>query len=81
NFARIAAPLHKVTNKTKHHRHEFRWGPDQQQSFDEFKRLLMTYPLFLEYPDLSTPFVLTTDASGIGIGGILRQDTPNGTKI
>ncbi|CAF4337543.1 unnamed protein product, partial [Rotaria magnacalcarata] len=52
------------------------WGPDQQQSFDEFKRLLTTYPLFLEYPDLSTPFVLTTDASGIGIGGILRQDTP-----
>ncbi|CAF1565660.1 unnamed protein product, partial [Adineta steineri] len=28
NFARIAAPLHKVTNKTKHHRHEFGWGPD-----------------------------------------------------
>ncbi|CAF4666594.1 unnamed protein product, partial [Rotaria sp. Silwood2] len=81
NFARIAAPLHKVTNKTKHHRHEFKWGPDQQQSFDEFKRLLTTYPLFLEYPDLSTPFVLTTDASNIGIGGILRQDTPNGTKI
>ncbi|CAF4879608.1 unnamed protein product, partial [Rotaria magnacalcarata] len=47
NFARIAEPLHKVTNKTKHHRHEFRWGPDQQQSFDEFKRLLTTYPLFL----------------------------------
>ncbi|CAF4500057.1 unnamed protein product, partial [Rotaria sp. Silwood2] len=81
NFARIAAPLHKVTNKTKHHRHEFKWGPDQQQSFDEFKRLLTTYPLFLEYPDLSTPFVLTTDASDIGIGGILRQDTPHGTKI
>ena len=70
DFARIAAPLHKVTNKTKHHRHEFTWGPDQQQSFDEFKRILITYPLFLEYPDLSTPFVLTTDASDIGIGGI-----------
>ncbi|CAF1168418.1 unnamed protein product [Rotaria sp. Silwood1] len=50
-------------------------------SFDEFKRLLTTYPLFLEYPDPSTPFILTTDASNIGIGGILRQDTPNGTKI
>ncbi|CAF4576176.1 unnamed protein product, partial [Rotaria socialis] len=56
-------------NKTKHHRHEFKWGPDQQHSFDEFKRILTTYPLFLEYPDSSTPFVLTTDASGIGIGG------------
>ncbi|CAM4950259.1 unnamed protein product [Rotaria socialis] len=34
-----------------------------------------------KYPDLSTPFVLTTDASEIGIGGILRQDTITGTKI
>ncbi|CAF3104286.1 unnamed protein product [Rotaria sp. Silwood2] len=81
DFARIASPLHKVTNKTKCHRHEFKWGPDQQHSFDEFKRILTTYPLFLEYPDPSTPFVLTTDASDVGIGGILRQDTPHGTKI
>ncbi|CAF1569045.1 unnamed protein product, partial [Rotaria sordida] len=81
NFARIAAPLHKVTNKTKHRRHEYRWGPEQQQSFEEFKHILTTSPLFLEYPDLSTPFTLTTDASDIGIAGILRQDTPAGTKI
>ncbi|CAF4355389.1 unnamed protein product, partial [Rotaria sp. Silwood2] len=81
NFARIAAPLHKVTNKTKARRHEFTWGPEQQAAFNEFKHILTTYPLFLEYPDLSTPFILTTDASDIGIGGILRQDTPHGTKI
>ncbi|CAF4927133.1 unnamed protein product, partial [Rotaria socialis] len=81
NFAHIAAPLHKVTNKTKAHRHEFTWGPEQQVAFNEFKNLLTTYPLFLEYPDLSTTFVLTTDASEIGIGGILRQDTITGTKI
>ncbi|CAM4974053.1 unnamed protein product [Rotaria socialis] len=55
--------------------------PEQQAAFNEFKNLLTTYPLFLEYPDLSTPFVLTTDASEIGIGGILRQDTITGTKI
>lgn len=81
NFASIAAPLHKVTNKTKPHRHEFTWGPDQQHSFEEFKRILTTYPLFLEYPDPSVPFILTTDASDVGIAGILRQDTSNGSKI
>ncbi len=81
NFAQIAAPLYKVTNKTKPRRHEFHWGLEQQYAFDQFKHVLTTYPLFLEYPDLSTPFVLTTDASDIGIGGILRQDTPTGTKI
>ncbi|CAF1361770.1 unnamed protein product [Rotaria sordida] len=81
DFARVAAPLHKVTNKTKNHRHQFSWRPEQQNAFDEFKRILTTHPLFLEYPDLSTPFILTTDASDVGIGGILRQDTANGTKI
>ena len=29
NFACITAPLHKVTNKTKAHRDEFTWGPEQ----------------------------------------------------
>ncbi|CAF4297932.1 unnamed protein product, partial [Rotaria sordida] len=78
DFARIAAPLHKVTNKTKQHRSEFTWNPDQQHSFDEFKHIITIYPLFLEYPDPSTPFVLTTNASDVGIGDILRQDTPHG---
>ena len=73
--------MHKVTNKTKARRHEFTWGPEQQASFDEFKRILTTSPLFLEYPDLSSPFILTTDVSDVGIGGILRQETPTGTKI
>ncbi|CAF4363975.1 unnamed protein product, partial [Rotaria sordida] len=81
DFARIAAPLHKVTNKTKQHRSEFTWNPDQQHSFDEFKHIITIYPLFLEYPDPSTPFVLTTNASDVGIGDILRQDTPHGAKI
>ncbi|CAF1565729.1 unnamed protein product, partial [Adineta steineri] len=81
SFACIAAPLHKVTNKTKSHRHEFFWGPDQQQSFEQFKRILTTSPLFLEYPESSTPFILTTDASDVGIGGILLQENSTGTKI
>ncbi len=80
-FAQIAAPLYKVTNKTRKTRHEFSWGLEQQHSFNKFKQVLTMYPLFLEYPDLSTPFTLTTDASEFGIGGILRQDTPNSTKI
>ena len=27
DFARIAAPIHKVTNKTRTKKHEFKWGP------------------------------------------------------
>ncbi|CAF3398410.1 unnamed protein product [Rotaria socialis] len=57
DFARTAPPLHKVTHNTKHRRHEFKWGPDQQHLFDAFKRILAAYPLFLEYSDLSTSFI------------------------
>ncbi|CAF1600353.1 unnamed protein product [Didymodactylos carnosus] len=73
HFATIAAPIHRVTNKTKKHRHEFYWSNEQQHAFDEFTKILTSAPLFLEYPNLSSPFVLTTDASEIGIGGVLRQ--------
>ena len=31
----------------------------------------------LQYPDFSKPFILTTDASGIAIGGILSQGEIN----
>ncbi|CAF1045959.1 unnamed protein product, partial [Didymodactylos carnosus] len=38
-------------------------------------------PLFLQYPDPTSPFILSTDASVIGISGILRQNTSQGTRI
>ena len=35
----------------------------------------------MECSDPSAPFILTTDASDVGIGRILRQETSHGTKI
>ncbi|CAF1469586.1 unnamed protein product, partial [Didymodactylos carnosus] len=81
HFAEIAAPIHKVTNKTKKTKHEFYWHNEQQEAFDEFKHILTTTPLFLQYPDTTAPFILSTDASVIGISGILRQNTKSGTRI
>ncbi|CAF4599894.1 unnamed protein product, partial [Didymodactylos carnosus] len=80
-FAEIAAPIHKVTNKTKKTKHDFHWHDEQQQAFEKFKQILTTYPLFLQFPDATAPFILAADASDIGISGILRQETPKGTKI
>ena len=81
DFAKIAAPIHKVTNKTRTKRHEFRWGQEQQDAFDKFKSILTSAPLFLDFPDRSVPFILSTDASDLRIAGILKQNTTDGLKI
>ncbi|CAF3652495.1 unnamed protein product [Rotaria sp. Silwood1] len=80
DFARIAAPLHKVTNKTRTKRHEFYWHPEQQAAFEEFKKILTTAPLFLHFPDPLVPFILSTDASLTLIAGVLKQQTSTGLK-
>ena len=36
--------------------------------------MLVSKPLFLHYPVEGVPLILTTDASGIGIGGVLQQE-------
>ena len=78
NFATIAAPIHTVTNLTRNHRHKFHWKFAQSNAFHQLKQMLTSAPLFLHYPVPDTPLILTTDASGIGIGGVLQQQI-NGT--
>ncbi|CAF4626058.1 unnamed protein product, partial [Rotaria sp. Silwood2] len=81
DFAAIAAPLHKVTNKTRTKRHEFYWHAEQQAAFEQFKTILTTSPLFLHFPDPSLPFILSTDASLTRIAGVLKQNSSTGVKI
>ena len=73
HFATVAAPLHAVTNLTKDQRHKFKWPSAQSKAFYHLKRSLVDTPLFLHYPVDDAPLTLTTDASGIGIGGVLQQ--------
>ena len=74
NFATTAAPIHAVTNLTKDQRNKFKWSYAQSKAFHELKQMLVTQPLFLHYPVEHTPLILTTDASNLGIGGILQQE-------
>ncbi len=73
-FASVAAPIHSITNLTKSNRRKFHWRFAQSQAFQKLKEMLTTEPLFLHYPVDDTPIILTTDASGIGIGGVLQQE-------
>ncbi|CAF4563297.1 unnamed protein product, partial [Didymodactylos carnosus] len=72
-FAKIAAPIHKVTNKIKRKKHEFYWHDAQIQAANKLKQLLTEEPLLLRYPHPTAPFILATDASEYAIGGALKQ--------
>ena len=81
DFARIGAPMHKVTKKTCTKRHESYWHAEQQEAFEHFKTILTTFPLFLHFPDPSVSFSLSTDASLIRIADVLKQQTSSGLKV
>ena len=73
HFAQVAAPIHKVTNKTKLKKHEFYWGAEQIAAVDKLKQTLINEPLVLKHPHPTAPFLLATDASHYAIGGTLKQ--------
>ena len=72
DFASIAAPLTSLlSTKTK-----FLWSEDCEQSFQVPKARLASTPVLCA-PDLSKEFVLCVDASELGTGGVLCQETEN----
>lgn len=68
NFSKIAKPLTDLLKKDK----SFAWTPSQENAFNSLKRELLKEPV-LQYPNFKEPFLLTTDASGYAIGGVLSQ--------
>ncbi|KAL6421421.1 hypothetical protein ACFW04_013882 [Cataglyphis niger] len=50
----------------------FDWTDEQESAFVQLREALCTEPI-LQYPDFTKPLVVTTDASGYAIGGILSQ--------
>ena len=54
NFASIAKPLHKLTEKQT----QFKWTNECQAAFQTLKDTLLTAPI-LGYPDMSLPFFWT----------------------
>ena len=68
NFSKIARPLTELLKKDVH----FIWKEEQEQAFVQLRDALCTEPI-LQYPDFTRSFVVTTDASGFAVGGILSQ--------
>lgn len=68
DFAQIARPLHQLTENST----SFNWTADCQEAFDQLRKQLCSTPI-LAFPNFNEPFILDTDASDVGIGGVLSQ--------
>jgi hypothetical protein len=75
DFATIASPLHKLTQKQS----QFDWTEECQRSFEQLKTKLTSAPL-LVFPNFTKKFILDTDASNSGIGAVLSQMDEQGCE-
>jgi hypothetical protein len=72
DFSKISRPLHDLTRKDV----PFWWGDEQQQAFDELKRLICSKSV-LVMPEHGAPYRVEADASDHALGGVLSQYQDN----
>ena len=75
-FADVAKPLHHLTGKQV----PFVWTTQCQTAFDTLRTALVSAPILAlpQFETHSAPFILDTDASDVGIGGVLSQADEHG---
>ena len=69
DFSVVANPLTDLTSKSK----EFEWTASVHQAFEKLKVALSSAPV-LSFPLPSGDYILDTNASDVGVGGVLSQD-------
>ena len=65
NFAVLAKPLYKLTEKEN--RQTFNWRPEHEQAFQALKDAIAD-DITLKFPDFTRDFVVQTDAAHYDIG-------------
>jgi len=73
HLATIGKPLFALKKK----RVVWRFEEEEKRAFDLLKERLCTAPV-LRHPDFNLPFILSTDASGYGLGAVLSQEFEDG---
>lgn len=73
NFAGITSSLTDLLKKEV----IFEWTPQHQSAFSLLKTKLSSAPV-LRVPDFKKPFILSTDASIVAVGGVLSQQFDDG---
>ena len=68
DFSTTAYPLIKFTRQDK----DFLWDVEQQRAFEELQQCLISAPI-LSYPKDEGLYIVDTDASNVGLGGVRSQ--------
>jgi hypothetical protein len=68
-FLKIASPITELQKKNK----KFFWTEKCAEAFQRLKELLTIAPI-LKVPDMDVDFLVCTDTSKEGLGGVLMQD-------
>ena len=71
-FGGIAQPLYQIAKIKDNSSKDFVWTAKEQLSFETLKDRLTHAPV-LAFPNATGLFVLDTDASDFGLGGVLQQ--------
>ena len=71
SFSEIAEPLNKLLRNSKSV-YSIPWKQEQQDSFDELKKLVAN-TVTLAFPNFNEKFIVRTDASKFGLSGVLSQ--------
>uniref|UniRef100_K7EZD8 ribonuclease H n=1 Tax=Pelodiscus sinensis TaxID=13735 RepID=K7EZD8_PELSI len=77
HFATIAAPLTDLTKGGLPQK--VGWSPQCEKAFQQLKQALTRSPV-LAQPDFTKPFLVQTDASGVGLGAVLAQQQDGAEK-
>lgn len=73
NLLQRARTPNQLTGKSK-----FIWTIEREVAFNDLKSALTSSDVLLQFPNLSRPFELSTDASDTGIGCVLSQRDESG---
>jgi len=71
HYAQITAPLCKLLKKGV----VYKWTEEHQNCFEKLKEKLINAPI-LKFPCFDRRFIIRTDASYNGVGGVLLQEDP-----
>lgn len=87
DFTKIAKPLNQLMPPTSQKSRKnskappsWEWGEDQEKSFQQLKKHLLSPPI-LGFPNYNKPFELHTDASLLGLGAVLYQLQDNTKRV
>lgn len=75
----FATRMYPLTNLLKRNK-KFNWSDEAQQAFEDIRGCLIKAPI-LTCPNFELPFIVSCDASGVGVGAVLSQKTEQGEQV